>query len=504
MKKSIIFAATILLLTMVSCNMDSLTPSDAPLAWNGGTRAEKDLLDEIDFSTLDTAYFVTDKDVDAYVHFKELLAKGQGKEFAVQEVIPMGLNDEATLAYLLNYNEGWEIIAADKRAPVVLASGEEESFSQKEAPENLMAWIERLELDVLGLRLCKERPEWADVETWKEMLSSVDFWLATNSDENYSIQIMQGTRMINPDSLVIIDLEPKDSLDLRGHWEVMSIVPCNEVYSISHLTETQWGQSGQWGGYYFNEYCPLKSNGIEKAPAGCATVACAQLLYYLRNTKGFSLQSPSNAYCTANVNNVSFGTNMFVTGWTDSLWSSMQRKQSDSGKTLDPVAKLLAGTAIELNIQFSDTGGSCNDSKIRNFFYNKQIAFSESGHDANIILNQLNNSMPVLTTFTGRRITNNDIIGHAALIDCYKTVTSGYEYSYIWVYDFPSTEPRPFLEKTEFVPSGSPSCYWGLNWGWRGSYNDGWFLCTANWVTGDYEWPTGYPFDMFYGFSENN
>ena len=37
-------------------------------------------------------------------------------------------------------------------------------------------------------------------------------------------------------------------------------------------------------------------------------------------------------------------------------------------------------------------------------------------------------------------------------------------------------------------------------------YNDGWFLSTANWVTGDYEWPSGqgFHFNMFYGFNEIN
>lgn len=128
MKKSIIFAATILLLTMASCNKDSLTPSDAPLAWNGGTRAEKNPLDEIDFSALDTEFFVTDEDVEAYIHFKQLLAEGQGKDFEVLEVVPMGLNDKATLAYFLSYNEGWEIISADKRAPLLLGFDEQEKY----------------------------------------------------------------------------------------------------------------------------------------------------------------------------------------------------------------------------------------------------------------------------------------------------------------------------------------------------------------------------------------
>lgn len=160
MKKYTIFSAMLLLIVMVSCNQESEnSASESSLFDIEGTRAEKNPLDGIDFSSLDTEYFVTDKDVEAYIHFKELLAEGEGKDFEVLEVVPMGLNDEATLAYLLNYNDGWEIIAADKRAPMVLASGEEGSFSEHDAPENVMAWIECLESDVLGLRLCKDRPE---------------------------------------------------------------------------------------------------------------------------------------------------------------------------------------------------------------------------------------------------------------------------------------------------------------------------------------------------------
>ena len=65
MKKITIFAAVLLLTMMVSCNKDILNSASEFPGWNGGTRAEKSPLDEIDFSALDTEFFVSDEDVAA-------------------------------------------------------------------------------------------------------------------------------------------------------------------------------------------------------------------------------------------------------------------------------------------------------------------------------------------------------------------------------------------------------------------------------------------------------
>jgi len=492
MKKSIIFAATLLLLTMVSCNKDSLTPSENPLTWDGGTRAEKNPLDEIDFSALDTVYFVTDKDVEAYIHFKELLAKGQGKEFAVQEVVPMGLNDEATLAYLLNYNEGWEIISADKRAPVVLASGEVESFSLKEVPENVIAWIECLESDVLSLRLCKDRPEWAEDEVWEKMLSSIDIWLAINADNSYIARSIEGARV-----------EPGE-----GHWELYSVSSTTVLYdSLRHLTTTAWNQESP-----YNNYLPYRTDHpTERAWAGCSAVACAQMLFYLHKTYGYPVSTPRTVYCTGHVPSSHY-TITLSTELSSTIWDEMFEHGEfywNPQNAKDSAAVLIATAGKLLNVSYKNDGGHLTDNnRIKNDFFNYYgISCTKAAYNSSTVKTELLRGMPVIVSAYSNDVNPLGIHlyytgGHIWLIDGYKRSRTQTTYTYLFVY--PENTPRP--DEPEYrieVTYSSPFITkFKMNWGEAYQYNNYDFEMTGNWtIQGD-----NYQYDrtMFTGFSNNN
>ena len=64
-----------------------------------------------------TDYYVTDEDIDAYIHFKCLQTKDDS--LVVDSIRPITFDSEGAICYLINYKDGWEIISADKRAPVV-------------------------------------------------------------------------------------------------------------------------------------------------------------------------------------------------------------------------------------------------------------------------------------------------------------------------------------------------------------------------------------------------
>lgn len=180
--------AAIMLLT-VECSQNEMANA---INTDGITRADEW---EIDYSLLDTVYFVGEKDVDAYIHFKKLIAESEKREFEVCEVVTMG--EEAVLCYLINYNDGWEIIAADKRAPVVLAHGEKGNFVIEEAPNNMIGWLESLERDVLGLRTSSDCPKGVDEPSWENMLNSINFWTSISGTWNYqSLNFNTGRRMI--------------------------------------------------------------------------------------------------------------------------------------------------------------------------------------------------------------------------------------------------------------------------------------------------------------------
>lgn len=82
---------------LVSCSVDN---EDCILASGGlstDTRSVK--LNEIDWKSIDTTYFVGEKDVEAYVHFKTLAEKEKGIDVKVAETFPLVLENGTVLGY---------------------------------------------------------------------------------------------------------------------------------------------------------------------------------------------------------------------------------------------------------------------------------------------------------------------------------------------------------------------------------------------------------------------
>lgn len=448
MKKSIIFAATLLLLTMISCNQDSLPPSENPLTWDGGTRAEKNPLDEIDFSALDTVYFVTDKDVEDYIHFKELLAKGQGKEFAIQEVVPLGLNDEATLAYLLNYNEGWEIISADKRAPLVLAAGEDERFVFDEVPEETMAWIEGLEADILYIRTLKKLPE--DVS--KDILEKIELNLNLWNSFSSRIKNEKGETRAG---------------EFDGYWELIS----SELLSTTntdypHLITYPYSSFHQLSPY--NVFCPIVSSGSSvHAPTGCVAVAGSMMLAYLHDKTGVPYFGPDYAYYTGTIYNWSFSSH---TSSSSTIWEELDNDNR--------AAALMAFVGHRVGMQYgaNDSGAYASD-LVDDVFSYFGINCSYNSFSTSAINTSLQNELPVIISAFGIR---NSILGiyyysyrHSFIVDSYITSQSTYRNTYTWHYSNSSNIPRPDIDDDIQIVVSSPSLtFYRMRWGGGGGAKD--------------------------------
>ncbi len=478
----VIFTAISLLLVMASCNQEIQNPAELFSVVNENTRAEKNLLDEIDFSALDTVNFVSDKDIEAYIHFKQLLAEGQGKDFEVLEVVPMGLNDKATLAYLLNYNEGWEIIAADKRAPTVLASDETGSLSVEEFPENVMGWIEGLETDVLYLRTFSNRPEGIDDDTWNNMLGSMDFWKAINADEEFISLNLGGTRYVpggNP------DFPPGD-----GHWELVSTTcEYNVLYSIDHLITTTWGL-GESLLIDYNMYCPQKQNSPEKVSPTSMAVSGAQMAYFLHNKIGIGkpVNSPSSIYCTATVGNIAYGTNFYIDGTTSSLWSSMSLSSPSTA-----AAKLIAGIVVKIQIYYGTNNQSYAPAGGLKYLYfdDENITCSFQSYNTSVIDSSLVKGMPVIAEIEG--IEGWDDFYYDLIVDRFQAISTKYTYEYDWVYDTPDNgTPRPLLTRTVIEYVNPTITQYGMNWCLDGTYNDSWFSKSGIWEANDMVFPGNY------------
>ena len=469
LKRFYLVASVMLLALMASCNQDAVESVDDSF-FGSATRANGKPL-EIDYSALDTYYFVTDKDVESYIHFKKLLAEGEKREFEVREVVPLGLNDKATLAYLLNYNDGWEIIAADKRAQRVLATDEKGSFDMKEAPEAVVAWIENLEMQVLYLRSCADRPEWASDETWEKMLESIDFWRAINAEEDFIMEHMGDTRGHGG---LIPDPIPIDSIiidPMVGHWELAGITNIGtETVTRGHIIDTQWDQS-------YNQYCPFKTNGVDRAPAGSAPVAGAQLEYYLHGKIGKPVYCPSDIYCAATVGNVQFGTNMYIVSNSTSLWSGM------NGNSIS-IAKMIAGMGIKVGVTYGNTSTTASIANLQQALSNDGILCDNADYSVSVVTQELLDDKPVVASvygmFSGESIPEE----YCMIIDNYKGTADKYRYNYLWVVDVPGdgTVMHPY-SKDEIVIDYESTVInqIGMNWGRTELLNGRFFAPNANW-----------------------
>jgi len=193
---------------------------------------------------------------------------------------------------------------------------------------------------------------------------------------------------------------------------------------VAPLTNTTWGQEG---GYNF-----LIPDGV---PAGCVTVAMAQIMKY-------------HQYPT-----------------TDFAWSYMM----DNLPTIE-TAELMEDIFEEAGINPDNSKAGIENAS--NAFVNSyNYSASVIDHNASSVRNELDNGRPVYM----RGESNDD--GHAWVCDGYSNSNTIYEYKLMTLEQCPSGyEPTMFTNPytTTIHESYTPS-YYHMNWGWYGTCN-GYYL----------------------------
>lgn len=430
--------------------------------------------------SLDMVYFVSPEDIRAYTHFRKLLAKKDNVDLSVESIVPLGPQEDVTLCYLINYNDGWEVISADKRTPVVLAAQESGTLNLEECPENeglaaQLSWIGYLAAEVLSVR---SNPEYKpnDPEAINGVTSSQDFWCAiTTPGELFENRDGGG----NPPGL-------------EGYWELVSITEETLEYDQVYLTTPAWSQSSP-----YNTYAPYRTDYPSlHAPAGCVAVAGAEMLYFLYNHLSSNIPIPSAAYVSGNINSytISFDTPS-TANWGPVL----------NGNT-DAIAVLLAYIGYCLPNQWGNTGTGSSLTNLKNNVYsNFGIASTLADYTASSAKYALTSSgRPIImsaygnvTYFLGIPIYND---GHAFLIDKYKRVRKRYTYYYEWVYGYEGEIINFAPEYTE-VYYGTPYLddTVGMNWGWGGYGNSSWYSLSGSWSIDEYSFD--YDRDMLCDFA---
>lgn len=434
---------------------------------------------------LAVSYSVSSEDLADMIQYRVNSSQTKSDNETISyEVIPYGLEGTETLMYIVNYSSGrWEIISADKRTPVVLASGDG-AFSTDDDSHGSTLYLRMMAESILELKQNKSDSIDENVLLWTEATGKPICMhdVATKAVVNY-------TYVLGSDSEV----------DVEEH--------------VSPLLYTQWGQSGYDDMY--NYYCPYKtdSTGVSigvRASAGCVVVAGAQVLHYLYKTLGANIYMPNTASCSGVVGDYvqefSKSCNMYYI--RDILLNKEERKIYPHRKTYTRIFMAWIGSKIQ--VRYENDGTYSSVARLADVFdfYNLGFDYKDCQNrcDYDLIAENILGGSPVIIG-AHHVVTKSDspeTEGHAWVIDGYKrTLTDRDIYCYRSSVELTEEEVAALtMNDCNFVfNSRTTKEEFNMNWGWSGLH-DGWFLASSDaWNV------SGSPYNMnirlMYNFTKN-
>ena len=369
-----------------------------------------------------------------------------------------------TLLYICdNMGDGWTIYSSDTRVPPIVAQSDSCSFAHASENEALMAWLATIAEDMKYIKHASD----AELNfTPSEIEANKNFWKSISFPDEYVKEMVKDE---------LTTRGPGGNYLLYGHWELLSVEHYTEKYdSIQRLTKTNWKQ-----GWPYNEYCPRKSNGWENAPAGCAVIAIAQMLYFLHYHLGVPQTAPSEAYCNSTVEDYpNYDWDQY--NYTSTIWYYMD-SVAYNGYYGYYAAPFIANIGKLSNIEYGDSGSSVTNNNLANAFPIYGITCDYTTYNENDVKSNLLNGLPVLL----RASSGSD--GHVFIADRYLRKRDVTKRTYYWVYDsVPNNFPVPgnIPNNITYSYSSPYISMIGMNWGWGSYYNNDseWVTLTGDWI----------------------
>lgn len=337
-----------------------------------------------------------------YVHFVKN-GGAKSRSAAMNSIVPYMNNNGDTLAYIVNYNEGWELLSNDRRTPLVLVSSNQGSFNLSEIKknDNLNNYWSSMENDLTAL---KEKPI-----TENDTLGTG--WNAFYV-ENGSVSEENIVRT----SEVYAEVTPGEN----GYWEVIEseTKEISEVVSDRAIT-TAWDKG-------MNDYIPFKVNSVGQtvhcAP-GCVAIAGAQYLYYLH----YKNNNPRYMVDTG-VYDSTTGQYIF-SGSSETIWEQMNDIL---------YGRYYASIMVGYVAKYVDTTFGINESSaeadlLQGLINSYGYSLSWHSYSSSSIINIIKQHGAVISSIHGNYIGQTQDIGHAFIIDGYKTHITETTTTYGWV-----------------------------------------------------------------------
>lgn len=462
-----LFPFILIILVLFSCSKESIKYDDCD-----GINIDSVILTKSDYPLDYQYYLLSDEDISAYAHFIEVL---KGNPFGSFSKWSPEFHDEQVVYYILDFENGWQILSPDKRGPIVLAYGFGNSPFTDSCNAAERTWLEKLSADIKhrwynpedyygSLTEAEMEAERASILTWRAICSGFGGEVETKGGGN---------------------LPPPEPMEPPGHYELVSTYYTVEAMdSIGHLLNTKWGQTNS-----FNDYCPFEDTSFtNRCPAGCVNVAGSQVLYYLHYYLGIPTSSPTTGYCVGyshyNVLNMQTGSYSFgFDNFSQMTWDSM-----DTTSNGNNYVSLFVGSVGHLSqTKFDSSGSGTTIASLLEHafsFYGISSVYSTT-YSTGTVYQSILNGAPVI--FGGNRY--EDLFswpGHVWVIDGCVTNNYTLHYVYDWVYDDPDINLEDYQlsihEPYETTSSISQLKWFKMNWGYYGQGDDNHYLTDGIWV----------------------
>ena len=440
---------------------------------------------------VDVDYFVSSADLATYLELQPNSPNGIKRP--VKSVEAKGPNADVTLMYVVNYDKGWEIISADKRAQPVLAFSEGGEFSFETANPGEKIWLECLACDVLNLRTADKALQTRAAEN----NPNVGFWRGLELRKEIMDEDVVETRAFGDSLDFSFDPLPILPFPLPegGHYELSQTYENYTLETeVGHMITTEWRQWSPWNVKCPRAYDTDDTYGQEFVPAGCVAIAISQILYYMHNKVGVPTMAPTNAYYTGQYNPwdvFDWGLSFTLEGMSGDMWNMMATSGEWVTNNTNAVASLIAHVGYLSGMDYGDTGSSAADEDALegacHYYGITGTLLEGNAYNYSRVVENLRDSLVV---YASAWTEEGD--GHAFVIDGYRDYKLSYNDVYDWVWDEPQDPNGPQIKVPGYTitrPTNSVICkYICMNWGWAVSHNnedDGtptWYAPYGHWT----------------------
>lgn len=375
--------------------------------------------------------------------------------------------------FILNYpNDTWEILSADKRTSIVLASGNGKFSMDDKEHEARTAWVKDLAQEINALHDYNGEIKNAEERygRWQLILYEASYLKEEMNElgcyyNPYPNHLTKQTRS---------SAEPDTSYHpVPGHYvPAFTQDNCRTIEQRTHLTSTLWSQLAP-----YNQYCPMDFETHNRAKAGSDAVAGAQMVYYIHRNGDAWPPIYRTGYCEAYITDPMDWTAMDQFDQSEDNWLLFQTADSTRMASV-MIANI--GERMMLNYGLNYTGGNFADLQtvLLSEYGIESFMLPFNGGDVNPyeeIMLMLHSGLPSIV-HTGYGESNTQ--PHTFIVDGYKRERHSSWLAYSFEADDLNWDGHLITES--MFQGYVYETYFCMNWGTGYNDND-WYVNSSDW-----------------------